>query len=151
MTQEKEIVGSGGGRRAVFDWGKRRWIERRRLESVGRGKTKHAKGLFRQGRLGEPRDLLNGRPHARDRLIAPLQGVGLGRILRREKIVGNRDDGEQDKDEQRQRNKLCPPAFAPRRSESQPKADQYYGYECPGKIEEKLHTLTRVYLKTASF
>ena len=72
-------------------------------------------------------------------MIAALKRIALSRVFRGEKIVGHRDHGKEDEDEQRERDDLQSPAFAPgigARSTAEPQADQRHCDRGAREIEE---------------
>lgn len=81
---------------------------------------------------------------ARVAVVPPLATAGLGRVLHGLEVVGDRNDGEQDKQEHSQGHKLHSPApFA--RAEAQPQAEHQGREQNPSEIEEQLHSQGRFY------
>ena len=85
---------------------------------------------------------------AQSRVVAARAAIEFGRVLDGLKIVGHRDDGEEDRDEHRQRDHLKPPAcaFAWSIAKPQPHNDGCQKY--PGEIEDDLHSLPEFYMST---
>ncbi len=72
--------------------------------------------------------------------VAPLYGIGLGRVLRRHQIVGDRDDRKENDDQQKQRNELDSPvrtSVATLRRHAQPKADEARRHQSAHEIENE--------------
>lgn len=76
-------------------------------------------------------------------MVPALNGVSLGRILQCQQVIGDRNDGEQNQDEQSQGNKLGAAVDGRARRPLEPQANHGDGHNEPGKIEEKFHSLPR--------
>lgn len=93
-----------------------------------------------EGRHGQAGNRGKDRVDARQRMILAEAAIGFSRILRREQVIRDGDDGEENKDEEDHGDQLPVPKHGNRGSNEEPHSENDGGDQGPGEIEGQLHS-----------